>query len=54
MGSRLLLMLMLLQAGEYHLWVPFAARASPHTGTASPLPSAFPASQQAPRWGLAN
>lgn len=41
MGSRLLLMLMLLQGGEYHLWVPLAPRASPHTGTACPLAISF-------------
>lgn len=54
MGSRLLLMLMLLQAGEYHLSVPLPPHASPPVpGQALPSPSALRASRQAPQCGLA-
>ena len=49
MGSRLLLMLMLLQAGEYHLSVPLPP---PVPGQPLPSPPALPASQPAPRCGL--
>lgn len=43
MGSRLLLLLMLLQAGEYHrsVTLPIPPQASPHPGTASPLAVSF-------------
>lgn len=41
MGPRLLLTLMLLQAGEYHPSVPLPCQASPCPGTASPLAIGF-------------